>query len=87
MPAKAKAIGNLAALLNPGGVLFGATLLQEGVDRNPLARILMDRFNAMKTLHNEGDGLEGLRLALSAHLEDVCIEVIGCVAIFTGQRL
>ena len=85
-PAKGRAIGHLAALLNPGGVLFGATLLQEGVPRNALARVLMRRFNADHTLHNDGDSLEGLRAALEAHLRGVRIEIVGSVALFSGRK-
>jgi ubiquinone/menaquinone biosynthesis C-methylase UbiE len=86
MSAKEKAIGYLAALLNPGGVLFGATVLQEGVPRNLLARVLLRLFNAFGTLHNDGDSLAGLRAALEMHLGDVRIEVVGSVALFSGRR-
>ena len=84
-PDKGRAIGHLAALLNPGGVLFGATLLQGGVERGPLAKTLMHLFNARHTLNNTGDTHEGLTEALERHLTDVHIEIVGCVALFSGR--
>jgi len=85
MAAKERAIGHLAALLLPGGTLFGATLLQEGVPVSALAKKLMDLFNARRTLSNAGDSLDGLRAALAAHLDEVNIEVVGSAALFSGR--
>jgi ubiquinone/menaquinone biosynthesis C-methylase UbiE len=85
MAAKERAIGHLAALLNPGRTLFGATLLHEGVPRSGLARVLMRLFNATGTLSNRGDSVEGLREALEKHLDQVQIEIVGCVALFSGR--
>jgi hypothetical protein len=42
---KAVVFENLKVLMNPGGVVFGATLLHDGVRRNWLARQVMDRNN------------------------------------------
>jgi len=85
LPEKGVAVAHLKALLNPGGVLFGATLLQGGVRRNALAVGLMHLFNSRRTLCNRGDSLEGLESALKQHLRDVRIEVVGCVALFSGR--
>jgi len=75
---------HLKALLNPGGVLFGATLLHDGVQRNWLARRVMDRNNAHGIFSNTEDDLEGLRWVLSQHLTEPAVVVVGCVAIFSG---
>ncbi len=81
---KAVVFDNLKALVKPGGVIFGATLLHGGVDRNWFARKVMDRNNAHGIFSNVHDDLDGLRAVLSEHLADPVIEVVGCVGIFSG---
>lgn len=76
---------HLRALVNPGGVLFGATLLYDGVQRNWLARRVMDRNNAHGIFSNTEDDLDGLRSVLSQHLTKPTVEVVGCVAVFSGS--
>jgi SAM-dependent methyltransferase len=82
---KAVVFQHLKALVNPGGVFFGATLLHDGVQRNWLARRVMDRNNAHGIFTNAEDDLEGLRWALSQHLNDPAVQVVGCVAVFSGR--
>ena len=82
---KAVVFENLKALMNPGGVVFGATLLHDGVRRIWLARQVMDRNNKHGIFTNVNDSLDGLRLALSQHFTDSAVEVVGCVGIFTGS--
>jgi hypothetical protein len=76
---------NLAPLVSPGGVVFGATLLHDGVDRNRLARQVMKWNNARGIFSNSGDDPAGLRRVLETHLVDVVIDVVGCVALFAGR--
>ena len=76
---------NLAPLVNPGGVVFGATLLHGGVHRNRLARQVMKWNNARGIFSNAGDDVDGLQLVLETHLVDAVIEVVGCVALFSGR--
>ena len=83
--AKAVVFGYLRALANPGAVIFGATLLSGGVPRNWLARKVMDRNNANGIFSNADDDLDGLRWVLSEHLNRSEIEVVGCVAAFSGR--
>jgi SAM-dependent methyltransferase len=85
LPAKGVSFAHLKALLNPGGVLFGATLLQDGLHRSGAAVSLMRLCNAYQTLDNVGDSKDGLVLALRQHLNDVRVEVAGCVALFSGR--
>ena len=54
---KAVAIDYLIALANPGAWVFGATLLHDGVDRNWLARKVMDRNNSHGIFSNADDSL------------------------------
>jgi len=82
---KAVVFEHLKALLSPRGILFGSTLLMGGVERNWLARKLMARYNAYRVFTNTHDDLEGLRWALSQHLSDISVEVVGCAALFSGR--
>jgi SAM-dependent methyltransferase len=85
MRSKAVAFDNLMALANPGARLFGATLLHDGVRRNWLARQVMARNNAHGIFSNADDSLDALQAALAERLADVSVDVVGCVAIFSGR--
>lgn len=84
-PEKGIAFAHLKALMNPGGVIFGATVLNGGVSATPVSRMLLRFFNARKTLSNDRDHYEGLRHALESHLKDVRIKVVGRAALFSGR--
>jgi ubiquinone/menaquinone biosynthesis C-methylase UbiE len=84
MAEKAVVFEHLARLVRPGGVLFGATLLHDGVERTWYARQIMRRNNRVGIFSNQHDSLEGLRRALDTHLVDPSVEVVGCVGIFAG---
>ena len=92
--AKAVALDHLKAVLNPGGVLFGSTLLAGGVNRPLLAggvkravpaRLLMRFFNAVGVFGNAGDDLDGLTAELARRFSDVSVRVVGCLALFSGR--
>jgi len=82
---KAVVFQHLKQLANPGAVFFGATLMHDGVDRNLLARTVMDRNNKHGVFNNAEDDVEGLQWALSQHLTDATVDIVGCVAIFSGR--
>jgi hypothetical protein len=76
---------HLKALLTPGGIMFGSTLLSDGVYRSGAAKRLMAFYNSKGIFTNDHDGLDGLQAALSEHLTGVRVEVIGCAALFSGR--
>jgi hypothetical protein len=82
---KAVVFEHLKPLLHEGGTVFGATLLHDGVERNWLARRVMDRNNAHGIFTNADDDLAGLRLVLGEQLVDPQVEIEGCVALFSGK--
>jgi len=84
-PHKGAVFAHLKALLNPGGTLFGATLVQGNVPQSTAASVLMRWFNAQGTLHNQTDTRARLVEGLAQHLNDVRIEQVGCVALFSGR--
>jgi 2-polyprenyl-3-methyl-5-hydroxy-6-metoxy-1,4-benzoquinol methylase len=85
MESKAIVLDHLKALMNPNGVLFGSTLLHEGVSINWFARRLMNAYNRAGIFSNRQDNLDGLNRALARRLRDVTLEVVGCVALFSGR--
>jgi SAM-dependent methyltransferase len=85
MAEKAAAIRNLKAVLRPGGVLFGATVLGQGVPRNGLARFLMRLYNARGVFSNGQDNPKALEALLQANFASHQLEFRGCVALFMGR--
>ncbi len=82
---KAVAFDHLKALMKPGAVIFGSTLLQGGVPRSWPARGLMDVYNRKGIFSNQHDDLEGLKQALEIRFSEVSVEVSGCAAIFSAR--
>ena len=82
---KAVAFDHLAPLMNPGAVLFGATLLHDGVPRTWLAKRMMDVYNKKGIFSNQRDNLAGLKRELQRRFRDVSLEVVGCAALFAGR--
>jgi SAM-dependent methyltransferase len=82
---KAVALDHLRPLLAGGGVLFGSTLLGGGVARGPLARALAAVFNGMGVFDNAADRLEDVDAALRSRFTSVELQVVGCVALFSGR--
>lgn len=82
---KAVALDYLIPLLRPGGRVFGATLLQGDVPRGLAARALMRAYNGSGILDNRQDTAASLQYALESRLQDVQIQIVGCVALFSGR--
>jgi len=69
----------------PAGVVFGSTILAEGVRVPPQARPLLKAYNRKGIFHNEGDSLEALDAALADAFDSHTVEVAGMVALFTAR--
>ncbi|MDF2998744.1 MAG: Methyltransferase type 12 [Xanthobacteraceae bacterium] len=82
---KAVVFDNLAPLLAPGGVMFGATLLSRGVERSAAARALMRTYNRNGVFSNAADSAAALEAALEARFNSVDIEIVGCAALFVAR--
>lgn len=81
---KGVAFEHLKAVANPDAVVFGATLLHDGVRRNWFARQVMGRNNKHGIFSNEADDVDGLNEVLSEHLRAPKVVVVGCVGMFSG---
>src|SRR5215813_2148989 len=72
--------------LRDGGVMFGATILGEGVRQNPLAKQLMKIYNAKGIFSNLSDRQSDLEAGLKAHFDEPTIHIAGCVALFSARK-
>jgi hypothetical protein len=84
--AKASAFEHLKALLNPGGVIFGTTLLHGGVRHNRISKRLLALYNSKGIFSNLQDDSEGLQKVLSASFSSTHVEIVGCAALFSGEK-
>lgn len=82
---KGRAFANLAARLDGNGVLFGSTVLGDGVRHNRLGRSLMNVYNAKGIFDNRRDDAAGLEQALGESFATVEVQVIGTVAMFQAK--
>src|ERR1700686_3600324 len=73
-------------LLRDGGVIFGSTILGEGVRHNPLAKQLIKIYNAKGIFSNLSDRQSDLEAGLKAHFDEHTIHIAGCVALFSARR-
>jgi hypothetical protein len=84
MSRKAPAVANVAAVLAPDGVLFGATVLGTTGPQTRLSRLVLSAFNRQGGFDNLDDTADGLREILAASFEHVDIDMVGSVAIFAA---
>jgi SAM-dependent methyltransferase len=81
---KAQAVSNVAAVLAPNGVLFGASVLGTAGDQTWLSRRVLSAFNRRGAFGNLDDTEEGLGSTLAASFERVELETVGAIAIFAA---
>jgi ubiquinone/menaquinone biosynthesis C-methylase UbiE len=75
---------HLKPLLSEHGVLFGTTILGQGVQHNLLAKVHLKFYNSRKIFSNTHDSLEDLEGILEKHFQKYTLKVIGCVAFFAA---
>jgi ubiquinone/menaquinone biosynthesis C-methylase UbiE len=85
MQSKQVVFDNLKPRLNTGGIVFGTTILGQGIRPNPLARRLMKLYNAKAIFSNSHDDLSNLEAILKSHFQEYETKVVGCVAFFKGR--
>ncbi|MER5301728.1 MULTISPECIES: class I SAM-dependent methyltransferase [Streptomyces] len=82
LPDKGIALAHAAAVVRPGGVVFGTTVLSGGVPVSSVARRAMRTLNKRGAFHNDGDTLDDLRAQLDRHFDRHELTVRGCVGVF-----
>jgi SAM-dependent methyltransferase len=83
---KATAVANIASVLAPDGVLFGASVLGETGPHTWLARRVLHAFNRRGAFDNLADTADSLRSILAASFEDLELEIVGSAAIFRASK-
>lgn len=78
---------NIYSYLNKGGILFGSTILGEGVPQNYFAKKLMALYNKKGIFSNYNDSIDELESLLQMYFSKVKVTVIGNVACFYAQKL
>ncbi|MBI1249097.1 methyltransferase domain-containing protein [bacterium] len=82
---RSQVIDHAAAILLPGGTLFGATILGEPKPKGWLGRRVMASYNQKGIFGNQQDTQSSLEDVLAKVLQDVQIEQVGSVALFAGR--
>jgi SAM-dependent methyltransferase len=86
LPRKAAAVANVAAVLAPTGVLFGASIVGDPGHNTRLSRSILRANNRRGTFDNLDDTQEGLCEILEASFEQVELETLGSMAIFAATN-
>jgi len=84
--AKGTAFGEIAKVLAPTGVFFGASVLGSGAQTSRGARGVMRLYQRLGIFHNAADTVDGLREALSRYFANVEVQVVGCAAVFRAAQ-
>jgi hypothetical protein len=74
------------AVMNPGAVIFGSTILYEGVKRSTQATLAIKYSNKKGWMDNMNDSLEDLRESLQRSFSESSVKVIGCEALFWARK-
>ena len=83
---KGIAFRRLTKLLFDHGVLFGTSVLSEGVNKNLLARPFMWLMNTIGVFNNRRDNEMELKSALEACGKLVYFEIVGVTAFFAIKK-
>ena len=82
---KAVTFDHCKAVLAPGGVVFGSTVLNGGVPQTAYSRWMMKFLNGRGAFTNLDDDLATLQAELDKRFSDVRIDVVGSVAVFSAR--
>ncbi len=85
MSTKLIVFDHIKSLLNPGGVVFGSTILNIGVKQNWLTKRFMKNFNERRIFCNLKDDLSTLEEGLAKRFSKSEVKVIGTVALFRAE--
>lgn len=86
LDAKVAIFGHLKHNLQPGGVLFGATILGDEAQHNAFGRKLMKVYNSKGIFGNSGDSQAGFEAHLRVHFRSVQLQREGRVVMFSATQ-
>lgn len=85
MDDKAKVFANIKPYLNPGAVVFGATVLGKNINMNFLVNKYLGFCNKVGAFTNSEDDMAGLERILKNNFREVFLLRAGCAAIFVAK--
>ena len=85
MDHKALAVANIASVLAPDGVLFGASVLGRAARHTRMGRAFLWAFNRRGAFDNLDDTEDGIAEILRRSFGEVTIETVGGLAIFVAR--
>ena len=83
---KAIVFKHAKAVMNPGAVIFGATILYKGIKRSAPATLAIKYYNKKGYMDNMNGSLEDLQESLRGSFSDSSVKVIGCEALFWARK-
>lgn len=72
--------------LQPGGVIFGTTILGSGIKANYVAKRLMKIYNKKQVFCNAADDLASFKQSLASRYADFSLNVQGCAVMFVIHK-
>lgn len=83
---KVALFANLRGCLSENGVLFGSTVLGQGVEQNALGQYLMNLYNKKRIFGNVLDSRKVFEDALKENFEEVECRIEGVVLLFEARK-
>ena len=83
---KALIFQHSAAVLNPGGVVFGANVTPVDCAPNMFAKAVLGLSQFFGALNNQRDSHADLKIQLDRYFEDVRIERVGCMSLWAARQ-
>ncbi len=80
---KVEVLDHVRAHVEPGGRIFGSTVLGRDVRLSRFGNWLMRQYNRAGSFRNTGDSLEGLDAALAERFDTYRLKTVGAMAFFT----
>ena len=85
MISKGIAFEHIKGMLNPDGIVFGSTILGKDLRHSLFTSLALAISNAIGTMSNMKDDLEGLQNSLIKHFSESHVNLIGNEAIFWAK--
>jgi SAM-dependent methyltransferase len=86
MKTKTVVFRNISDVLNPGGVLFGSTILYKGLERKRLLTGILDITNRRGIMTNLEDTVDDLKDGLNKYFSESSVRVIGYEVLFHARK-
>jgi len=85
METKGVVFEHVKPLVNPGGKIFGSTILYQGIKHNPAADLTLEVLNRLRTMTNKQDSLDTLKHHLERSFPESHVWTCGYEALFWAR--